>query len=49
MRVQIHIQTSDEAIDDFVALIKAMAEEKVGKELASSQSGPSRTRYPARL
>lgn len=49
MRGQVHIQTSDEAIDDLVALIKAMAEEKAGKEQASSPSGPSRTGYLARL
>lgn len=49
MQVQVHIQTSDEAIDDLIALIKTIAEEKRGKQPGSSQTGPSRAPYPARL
>ncbi|KAG8856722.1 Threonine aldolase [Serendipita sp. 411] len=47
-RLVVHIQTSDEAIDDFLNLVQAMAEEHKGGKLRVDGTSRS-THYPARL
>ncbi|PVF96275.1 hypothetical protein CPB86DRAFT_816527 [Serendipita vermifera] len=48
-RLVVHIQTSDEAIDDMVELLRKMAKEAKGGKLPSSNNTANRAPYPAKL